>query len=307
MIYYKGPDVIEPIPETIIHEQIQRIFRSPQFIVSEVFRNFLKYIVTETLSGRSDDIKEYNIAIQVLKKPAGFDISKSGIVRVHAARLRAALDNYYAESTANEACIIAMPKGRYVPVFTLIKNRNAGVVRELLPDKQPCENDQVKLAVLPFNTFENDISRMTFTDGIGLGLTSELAMVNVFSLVSYFTCQHIKEKQLGIDHLASKYGTQYVVTGCVQFEFPRVKVCFQIIRADSEIQLHSETYYYDNFKSDNMFELEEVVITNITRSVKSFTKCAARESRKNISHFKFKNLAQDTGSQIFNDRMIKGR
>ena len=38
---------------------------SPDFNVPERARTFLKYIVTETLSGRADRIKAYSIAVEV--------------------------------------------------------------------------------------------------------------------------------------------------------------------------------------------------------------------------------------------------
>ena len=80
-----------------VHEQIQRIFDCPAFSVSDILRRFLSYIVDETLYGRSNTIKEYTIAVNVLNKPVSFKPQHDAIVRIHAGRLRRALNYYYKE------------------------------------------------------------------------------------------------------------------------------------------------------------------------------------------------------------------
>jgi hypothetical protein len=103
--------------EDLIQEQLKKIFKCPAFSVSDILRRFLTYIIQETLAGRSNTIKEYTIAVNVLNKPASFKPQHDAIVRIHAGRLRRALNYYYKEEGTADFLEIAVPKGSYVPVL----------------------------------------------------------------------------------------------------------------------------------------------------------------------------------------------
>jgi Tol biopolymer transport system component len=84
---------------------------------SERLRQFISFIVEETLQGRSDQIKEYVIGVQVYGKPALYDPRTDSTVRVEASRLRARLQQYYETEGASSRILITIPKGGYVPAF----------------------------------------------------------------------------------------------------------------------------------------------------------------------------------------------
>ena len=100
----------------ILH-QLQRIFADQTFAVSDILKRFLSFIVEETLEGRSNQIKEYTIGVNVLNKPHSFNPSQDAIVRIHAGRLRRALHYYYNGAGAADPVRIEMPKGSYLPYF----------------------------------------------------------------------------------------------------------------------------------------------------------------------------------------------
>src|SRR3954454_8444338 len=110
-------DAGEVYPEDLIHTQVQKIFLCTVFSVSDILRRFLSYIIEETVAGRSNTIKEYTIAVNVLNKPVSFKPQHDAIVRIHAGRLRRALNYYYKESGQPDEIEISVPKGSYVPVF----------------------------------------------------------------------------------------------------------------------------------------------------------------------------------------------
>ena len=60
------------IPSSEIRAQLERILTSPDFDVPERAHTFLKYVVTESLSGRADRIKAYTIAVEVFGRGANF-------------------------------------------------------------------------------------------------------------------------------------------------------------------------------------------------------------------------------------------
>ena len=100
-----------------VEEELERIFRDPHFTESAILRKFLSFIVQETTLGRSNCLKEYTIAINVLEKPSDFNPQENGIVRIHAGRLRRALSEYYNDMGQNDQIVITIPKGKYVPFF----------------------------------------------------------------------------------------------------------------------------------------------------------------------------------------------
>ena len=79
-----------------IREQLDRILHSGPFQQSQRRQRFLEYIVNETLAGRSDRLKGYNVALEVFDRPETFDPVVDPVVRVEAARLRDKLREYYA-------------------------------------------------------------------------------------------------------------------------------------------------------------------------------------------------------------------
>src|SRR6186713_1172559 len=97
--------------------QLNRILASEQFVKAEILAAFLKYVVTETVGGKSNELKEYTIGVNALKREVGFNPQLDSIVRIHAGRLRRALKDYYQEGGCTDPIIISIPKGTYVPVF----------------------------------------------------------------------------------------------------------------------------------------------------------------------------------------------
>src|SRR5262249_5295952 len=78
---------------------------------------FLRYVVAATLRGEADRIKGYTIAVEALGRDATFDPQTDPIVRVEAARLRRAINRYYAAEGREDIVQIELPLGSYVPAF----------------------------------------------------------------------------------------------------------------------------------------------------------------------------------------------
>ncbi len=97
--------------------QLTRILASAEFSASARLQKFLRFLVAETLAGRSDRLKEYAIAIDVFERDESFDPQTSSIVRVEASRLRSKLDKYNAIGGRDDAVRISLKPGSYVPSF----------------------------------------------------------------------------------------------------------------------------------------------------------------------------------------------
>ena len=102
-----------------VRAQLERLLASPDLDVPARLRKFLRYIVEETLAGRADRIKAYSVGTEVFERDANFDAQSDPVVRIEAGRLRRALDHYYLIPGLADPVIIDVPKGGYVPRFTL--------------------------------------------------------------------------------------------------------------------------------------------------------------------------------------------
>jgi Tol biopolymer transport system component len=98
--------------------QLERILASAPFADAERARRFLRFVVERALEGRSGEIKESVIAVEVLGRNTSFDPKSDPIVRVEAGRLRDRLSSYYEGEGEVDSVLISLPKGRYVPEFS---------------------------------------------------------------------------------------------------------------------------------------------------------------------------------------------
>lgn len=105
--------------------QVQRIIQSKAFRTSEVHRNLLHYLADKSLAGQADSLKEYTVGLDVFSKPASYDPRQESVVRMHVARLRQKLAEYYRTEGVNDPVIVELPKGGFRVTFEQ---------RELPPD-----------------------------------------------------------------------------------------------------------------------------------------------------------------------------
>ena len=95
--------------------QLDRILAGRTFAAAARLQELLKYLVTETVSGRGARLNQASIAIDVLGRDEKFDPAVDSVVRVEAGRLRAKLRDYYDEEGRNDPVRIELPKGAYEP------------------------------------------------------------------------------------------------------------------------------------------------------------------------------------------------
>ncbi len=110
-----------------VEDQLARIFVSDQFRDSPRLQAFLRFIVLLTVEGKTDQIKESIIALEVFGRQTSFDGNSDSIVRSAAGRLRARLNEYYEKAGASEHIRIGIPKGTYVPEICECPSHNPRV------------------------------------------------------------------------------------------------------------------------------------------------------------------------------------
>src|SRR5262245_40400136 len=146
-----------------IREQLVRILKSGPFHQSHRRQRFLEYLVNETLAGRSERLKGYNVALEVFDRPETFDPTVDPLVRIEAARLREKLREYYGTDGQDDPLHIDLPKGTYTPQIEFRQPATPGT-RLDRPDATTPDRP-ASIAVLPFENIGNDPKWDRFTDG----------------------------------------------------------------------------------------------------------------------------------------------
>src|ERR1035438_3019528 len=100
-----------------IVQQLDRLLQNPHFHKSKRFPVFLKFVVTEALAGRADNLKERTLGIEVFGKEPGYDTTDDPIVRVTAGEIRKRIAQYYQEPGHEHEIKLLLPPGSYVPQF----------------------------------------------------------------------------------------------------------------------------------------------------------------------------------------------
>ena len=89
-------DRVEILPKNaLLQEALDEIFHSSPFRASKQSQQLLRYIVNQTLAGRSELLKERLIGVNVFGRRPDYDTNEDPIVRARAAEVRKRLAQFY--------------------------------------------------------------------------------------------------------------------------------------------------------------------------------------------------------------------
>lgn len=254
-----------------VRAQCDRILASKGFSRSQRQSAFLRYIVNAALEGQVDRLKEFTIGIEVFDKDESFDPGVDSIVRVEATRLRSKLSEYYVGEGQVDVVRIDVPKGHYVPVFSVVDvpkiERNlphrwqlwVGLVfatfiisliyftywvpsRESNPvattQQLPPANS---LAVLPLRDWSR-IPEEYFSEAMTDALISSLAGIGALRVTSLTSVMRYMNTEIPIPEIGRVLGVAYILEGSVIRDSEQVRITAQLIEAESDKHVWSKTY-----------------------------------------------------------------
>jgi hypothetical protein len=96
---------------------VQRILASSGFVNSQRLSAFLLYVSKQSFAGKGDALNERVIGEAVFERSPDYDPRDDNIVRSHASRLRARLEEYFEREGSSERLRVSIPRGSYAPVF----------------------------------------------------------------------------------------------------------------------------------------------------------------------------------------------
>ena len=237
-------------------------------------QQFLEYIVNETLAGRGDRLKGYNIAVEVFDRPETFDPVVDPLVRIEAARLREKLREYYDTDGQADPVRIELPKGTYTPQIAFQQpaapdTRRDGAVAIQSPRKLPTGllaagaillvllagfgawrwfnpatplSEKASIAVLPFENIGSDPKWDRFADGITEDIVTDLSHSKDLFVVARNSTEVYRDKPADVRSIGRDLGVRYVLEGSIQPSGDQVRVTAQLIDARTGSHVWSERY-----------------------------------------------------------------
>ncbi|HZR23951.1 MAG TPA: tetratricopeptide repeat protein [Vicinamibacterales bacterium] len=212
------------IPDKNLRQQVDRVLGSPTFQQVDRLKRFLTFITLEALAGRSDQLKEYVIGVQVFGKEESFDPRTDPIVRVQARRLRARLVRYYREEGQNDEIVIDLPKGGYAPLF---KQRSATVAPHRSLGAALVSRNTVSVQPFADHTAEGDLDY--FCRGLRQEVIDQLAKIDGLRVLAW-------------DETTPKSSdAAMVIAGGVRSAGQQIRISIQLIDGASGCYLWSES------------------------------------------------------------------
>jgi len=250
---------------------LDRLLHSPVFARSERQCRFLRFLVSETLAGHTNRLKEYTIGIEVFDRPPAFDPSTEAIVRVEAGRLRSKLREYYEDEGGLDPIRFDLPKGSY-GIHLIARpepapqDASAGqATQRTMPNDnfpnvvRPVE-DKPSLAVLPFTNMSSDPEQGYFADGITEGLITELSRISALFVISRHSSFVYKGQTKRADEIGKELGVKYLLEGSVQRSGARMRITTRLVDIMTGAQIWAERY--DRLLED-IFAVQDDVIQRV--------------------------------------------
>lgn len=267
-----------------VQRSLERLLGSTQFRGAHRLAEFLRFIVRETLDGKSEDLKETVIAEHVFGRRPDFDPRLDSVVRVEATNLRKRLREYYLEEGAGDEVRIEVPRGGYVPVFLPGEPRTpeqpgarrrylwiaaavvAGVPLVILHytiwrDRQ---QPPASVAVMGFMNLSTSEEDARIGEELAVDLATMLAQVPGLRVVSRTSALPSRGANRDARKVGRRLGVASVLEGSLRREGEGFRVTVKLVSARSGYHLWSGSFDRD---PAGMNCLPEEIAREVTRAL----------------------------------------
>lgn len=255
-----------------IRAQLDRILGHRDFEASARTREFLRFVVEETLAGRGHRLKGYTVAVEVFGRARDFDATLDPIVRIQAGRLRRALEHYYLVAGGSDSIVIGVPRGGYVPTFTRADRpaapRDPPTEPAVATAPRITQGDTVPVAVLPLREIPFDAENGFFADGLTEELCSELSRYLALGVIP---CRReMLPAGEASDHveLSRRLGARFLLEGSVRRSEEVVKVSARLVDGPQGRQIWAEGYTRP-LSAGGLIEIQEEIARSVSAAVGS--------------------------------------
>jgi TolB-like protein len=205
-----------------VRTQLDKILASVAFKHVGRLREFLRYVVEESLYARTAGIKEYSIGLAVFERDEGFDCRLDPIVRVQAGRLRSKLAAYYSNEGLSDSVRIDLPVGSYVPVFR---------PNEAPPGAMATSTHLKTVSVLPFADYSPTGDLEYFCRGLTSEVIHALIRLGNIKVVSSIPVSPKRPRLSRIQEMAKRFGVSLIVDGNLRTSGDNFRITLHLIEA----------------------------------------------------------------------------
>ncbi|MDP6515255.1 MAG: hypothetical protein QF926_01350 [Alphaproteobacteria bacterium] len=262
-----------------VRDQLDRVLASDNFSKSPRMTNFLRFVVSESLTGNAHRLKEYLIAVEVFDRDESFDPKTSAVVRVEASRMRHRLREYFLGPGHDDPIHIELPPGSYVPQFRMrvagSEDGAAGSLAAVADSGTPLAlPDKPSIAVLPFASLGDDPQQEYFADGIAEDLITALSRVHWLFVTARNSTFTYKGRAVDVKRVGHEMGVRYVVEGSVRQARNRIRISAQLIDAITGNHLWADRY---DRELEDIFVLQDEITETIAAAIEPELGTAERE------------------------------
>ncbi len=133
------------------------------------------------------------------------------------------------------------------------------------------------IAVLPFTNISDDKQQEYFADGISEDLLNLLTKVTQLQVTARTSSFSFKGKEIAIPEIAKQLHVAHVLEGSVRKAGNQVRVTAQLIDAETDTQLWSQSY---DRKLDDIFAIQDEIAADVVKQLKVTLLGAAPKARE---------------------------
>jgi hypothetical protein len=116
-IAHPNPIPLDEESKRVILFELERVLASRLFRSSGRYKQFLSYVVRNSLEGHVENLKERIIGTEVFQRDPDYATGDDAVVRVNAGEVRRRLEQYYYAAPKDTPVRIEIPIGSYAPEF----------------------------------------------------------------------------------------------------------------------------------------------------------------------------------------------
>jgi len=220
---------------SLIEKQLEKVLQSQFFKSAQQMTNFLRFIVSTTIEGKTGSLKQFTIAVEALNFPEDFDPDSNPAVRILGGRVRDRLNQYYESHGKQDPLVINIPKGSYIPQF----EQNNGQIS--VPKSKISCGPKLALVCFTDNTQKDQTNRFLFN--ITDTLAKEMCRFMFSRLIVYNpyadkTQSSKVEQELKLEHSADYALTLFLQ----QLNDDKLQLIYRLLDVNSHEVLWSESY-----------------------------------------------------------------
>lgn len=253
-----------------VKTQLDRILASSEFVAGKRLSQFLRYVVGQSLNGRSERIKQYTVAVEALGYGVDFNPQTNPTVRILARRLRRALDQYYHAQGIKDPIRIDIPKGSYIPI--IIENNAASEVRgsaestSTVSEQTPLDASNPAIAVIEFDCLNNKDAFEYVATGLTEEIIISLTRFPEFMVVGPLSRSVVRSHELDTRGIGQKYGVRFILDGSLRTQDQMLRLTVRLADAVSGQQLWGDVLGY-GLQNGSIMEFENDVVGQVAATI----------------------------------------